>query len=222
MTQQTLYKLTDKDGYTRRGERNQLHWSEGCTHSALLSGNELCSGAVIHAYYDPLLAILLNPLHCAYDLNSCRLFECSGEIVATDYQLKCGVKTLHCIREITKPEITTEQRARFAILCAKLVYNDPSWNNWADNWLNNVDRSTRAARYAASYAASEASAAASEARYAANAARSASYAASDAASVASDAASAASYAVYAASSASSSFDLINIAQRACSTIPGES
>src|SRR5665213_508315 len=123
-----LYKLTDMNGYTRHGHSNQLLWREGTIHTATKSGIELCSGSVIHAYYDPLLAVLLDPIHGDYGV-SARLFECSGEVVAKDHQLKCGVKTLHCIREMSKPGVITEQRVKFAILCTKLVYKDNlKWN----------------------------------------------------------------------------------------------
>ena len=44
------------------------------------------------------------------------------------------------------------QKIAFSILCAKQVYQDPSWNLWADNWLNGSDRSSIKAADAASAA----------------------------------------------------------------------
>lgn len=145
-----LYKLTDHYGYTRPGHYNACLWGEGVSHSGTGRGF-LCGPGFIHAYTHPLLAVFLNPIHGAYGqavfLNPIhnhglgyRMWEAEGEVVKSDCGLKVGCRTLTTIREITPPEVTTEQRIRFAIFCAKAVCADEEWNAWADDWLNNLNR----------------------------------------------------------------------------------
>ena len=146
-----LFKLTDGDGQTRNGTQ----WGPGVSHSGTGEGG-LCGPGWIHAYEHPLIAVLLNPIHA--DFKHPRLWEAEGEIAIRDGQLKCGCKTLTTIREIPLPEITTEMRVRFAILCAKYVRACSAWSAWADKWLSGEDRSAEAAAVA-SRAAYDASAA---------------------------------------------------------------
>lgn len=153
-----LYKLTTPDNKTRPGKDNECRWGENVTHSGTGKG-DLCGPGYIHAYTDPLLAVLLNPLHGDYP--NPNLWECEGEIAKHDGQLKVGCVTLTTVRQIELPKITTEQRAKFAILCAKQVCTDPAWNNWADKWLSGADRTAWAAW--AAWAAGAAWAAAAEA-----------------------------------------------------------
>lgn len=163
----TLYKLTDSNGLTRAGKNNECQWGENVTHKAQAKSGGLCSDQYIHAYLNPHLALLLNPIHA--NIANPRLWEAKGRIAARDGQLKVGCKSLTTIREIPVPVITTEQRAVVAILCAKAVYQDKAWNAWADAWLNGAHRSKQAAD-AAAEAAEAATYAATEAAYAAEAA----------------------------------------------------
>jgi len=48
------------------------------------------------------------------------------------------------------PRVTTEQRVKFAILCAKAVYKDEAFNLWADRWLSGDDRTLQSAELAVS------------------------------------------------------------------------
>jgi hypothetical protein len=167
----TLYKLTDGDGQTRGGTQ----WGPGVSHSGTGEG-ELCGPGWIHAYEHPLVAVLMNPIHAKF--KNPRLWEAEGEVVLRDSQLKCGCKTLTTVREIPLPSITTEMRVRFAILCAKEVCADLSWNAWADRWLSGEDRSEAAAGAAALAArAAWAAEAAAWAAWAAAAAEAAAWAA---------------------------------------------
>ena len=133
-----LYKLTDSCGKTHNGTQ----WGPGISHSGTGEG-ELCGPGWIHAYEHPLVAVLMNPIHANFP--NPRLWEAEGEIAIRDGQLKCGCKTLTTIREIPLPAITTEMRVRFAIMCAKEVCADLSWNAWADRWLSGEDRTQAAA-----------------------------------------------------------------------------
>ena len=135
-----LYKLTNAQGRTR----GRMQWGAGVTHTAIGSPDQpLCSSGFIHAYESPLLAILLNPIHANF--SDPLLWEAEGDIVKRDGQLKCGCRALTTKRQIPLPMITTEQRVRFAILCAKQVYKKAPFVLWADNWLQGIDRSYTAA-----------------------------------------------------------------------------
>lgn len=157
------YKLTDENNQTR----NKTQWGENIAHTAVGEAEFLCSDAWIHFYTDPLLATLLNPIHAHF--YQPRLWECETSGEHKHDTLKSGCRTLTTIKEIPLPEVTPTQRVVFAILCVKEVYKDEKWNKWADNWLNNVDRSLAASRDITRYT----DAYASYASYAANSASSA-------------------------------------------------
>ena len=146
-----LYKLTNQDMRTHGG----CQWGEGVTHTSNGEG-QLCGPGWIHAYTDPLLAALLNPIHA--NIAEPLLWECDGEVGKTDHGLKVGCTRLTTTREIPPPAVTMNQRVRFAILYAKTQYPDPGWNAWADSWLSDSDRTASAARSAASAAWSAVSA----------------------------------------------------------------
>ena len=184
----TLYKLTRQDD-TTSGRNTTVTWGANVSHTAAGSGTQLCSSDVIHAYTHPLLAVLLNPIHANYE--NPKLWRCEGAVVADDRGLKVGVKTLTTIEEIPLPVVTIEQRVKFAILCAKQVYKDKQWNEWADKWLSGEDRSARAARAAEAAWAARAAARAAEAARAAARAAEAAWAARAAAEAAAEAAEAA-------------------------------
>ena len=151
----TLYKLTDENDQTFGGTQ----WGEGVTHSGTGKG-ELCGPGWIHAYTDPLLAVLLNPIHANFKNPHLWRATTRCRKVKTDHGLKVGVKTLTTVKRLPLPRVTTEQRARFAVLCAKTVCDDPAWNTWAARWLSGEDRSRQAAMEAAGAATAWAAAAA--------------------------------------------------------------
>ena len=190
-----LYKLTDEQGRTRAGEDNELTWAVGVEHRTAGMGTRLCTADVIHAYEHPLIAVLMNPVHADFDPARMRLFVAEGNIVAREGQLKCGVHALKIVEEIHVPVLTTEQRAKFAILCAKQVCKNATWNAWADKWLSDEDRTARAAE--AAWATARAARAATTAR----AAEAAWTAAAEAAAAAWAAAEAAAWAAEAATTA---------------------
>jgi hypothetical protein len=109
------------------------------------------------------MAVLMNCKHAG--LNQPELWLAKGKVVATDHQLKCGVKSLTTIKQIPLPVITLEQKVKIAIYCSLKVYKEPMYVAWAKNWLNGKDRSCKAA--AAAYAAAAAADAAYAAAYAA-------------------------------------------------------
>jgi len=138
-----LYKITNIDGKTRAGEINEIKWGDGVTHKATGTGEELCSDGFIHAYEYSYIAVLMNPVHGNY--NPFLLWEAEGDIAIRDGQIKCGCKELTTIRQIPIPILTKEQIIEIAIRCAMEVYIEPSFVQWANNWLYNVDRTIETA-----------------------------------------------------------------------------
>lgn len=138
-SQKWLCKLTDENARTHGG----MQWGSGVTHQADGSG-ELCGPGWIHYYDHPLLAVLLNPIHADFSQPKLWQVKVSGR-VKHDYGLKSGAEEVTTITEIPLPEITTEQRVRFAILCALRVYATRTFKKWASNWLNGKNRSDKAA-----------------------------------------------------------------------------
>lgn len=143
------YKLTDENGKTN----GNTQWGENVTHTATGTGTQLCSDGFIHYHTDPVLAVLLNPIHANFQ--SPILWECEVSGDCINEPLKSGSKTVTTIRQIPMPVITETQKIAFAILCAQQICKDIKWNSLANNWLRNIDR-TRDAASASAYAASAA------------------------------------------------------------------
>ena len=183
------YKLTDKNCTTKNNTLFEL----GKPVRTDRTNKYLCSNGWIHFYQDPLIAILMNPIHADFD--PCRLFEAkaAGEMLIKP--LKAGCKELTLVKELKLPAITTANRIAFGIYCALEVYKNPKFVLWAHNWIFCIDRRcgaaanvAHAAINASAYAAANAAVRAAAARAAAaNAAR----AAANAANAAADAATAA-------------------------------
>ena len=136
MVEQTLYKLTNENGCTFGCTR----WGPGIKNVATGDQRQdLYSDGWIHAYESPLLAVLMNPLHAAFQ--NPKLWEARGVIGKREGQLQCGCRTVTTIRELPLPAVTEEQRIRFAIYCALAVSTNEYFITWAHNWLNGVGRS---------------------------------------------------------------------------------
>ena len=144
-----LYKLTDQKHRTRAGESNECQWGENITHSGTGEG-ELCGPGWIHAYTDPLLAVMFNPIHA--NIKSPVLWESEGDVVLDDHGVKVGCLSLITLRIVSLPEVTAIQRAAFGILCTMQVHRDPKFLKWADGWLAGTDRSAATATTAAAAA----------------------------------------------------------------------
>ena len=101
----------------------------GChTHTASGRG-QLCTAGWIHLYDDPLIAVLLDPVHGDYLAEpNAHMWEVewSGETL-DDYGLKRGATKVTTLQRIELPSVTGEQRIRFGILCAWEVCDNPAW-----------------------------------------------------------------------------------------------
>lgn len=144
------YKLTDEKDCTS----NNTQWGEGITHKAKGCGSQLCSPDVIHVYDHPLKAVMFNPIHANF--KDYHLWEVRVKKVVANDTLKVGVKQCTTIRQRNAPIITTEQRVKFAILCALEVYKEKSFVKWANDWLSGKDRTESAGSAAESAAGSAA------------------------------------------------------------------
>ena len=153
------YKLTDQDMRTHNG----FQWELGKEVITDGDSKKLCTKHWLHYYHHPLLAVLLNPIHA--NIDNPRLFEAKalGKHL-DDKGLKGGCTKMTLTKELELPELTLNQKIAFAILCSLEVYKESTYILWANDWLNNVDRSGAAAD------AADAAAYASAAAYAARAA----------------------------------------------------
>ena len=137
------YKLTTQNLTTHNDCQWTINeWKE-------TSGNgKLCTDGWLHCYTDPLLAILLNPIHA--DIHNPKLFEVEveGETLS-DNGLKEGWNRMRLVKERKVPEITKTQRTAFGILCVLEVYEEETFVEWANNWLSGKDRSRESASAAA-------------------------------------------------------------------------
>jgi len=140
-----LYKWTTQDGKTRVGYTNETQWGLSVTHTASGEG-ELCSPGWLHAYTDPLLAVMLSPIHIP--LGYSILWECDGKVGLSDNGLKVGCTALTTLHTIDIPVVSIEQQVAFAIMCTLEVYYEPRFVEWANNWLKGVDRTAQAAERA--------------------------------------------------------------------------
>lgn len=175
MQKTKVFKLTTSDFYTRKGYKNKCLWGEGITHSGTGFG-PLCSEGYIHAYTNPLLAVLLNPAHVNF--KNPVLWSCEAWGMMKDDRLKVGYEHLTTLRQETLPEISIEQKVAFGILCSLKVCDNPKFILWANNWISKKDRTAYAANAAnAAYAAVYTVYAVYAANAAANAADAAVYAA---------------------------------------------
>lgn len=137
------YKLTTQDMKTRKGAHNEITWVPGKWYESAWKLSEsvdcLCSSRYIHWYSDPLIAVLMNQVHA--DIENPRLWKCeiSGKTLL-DKQFKGGSRRVRLIKEIPLPELSELQRIECAIRCTKQIFYDEDWTKWADDWLENKDR----------------------------------------------------------------------------------
>ena len=133
------YKLTDENNRTR----NNTEWGENVTHEAMGNEKQLCTDGWIHFYEDPLVAMMMNPIHASFDNPHLWEAEAEGEVLRE--ATKSGCKKLTTLKQIPLPEITLTQRVAFGILCALEVCADESFREWAKKWLSGKNRSACAA-----------------------------------------------------------------------------
>jgi len=158
-----LYKLTDSNDRTY----GDCQWGTGVCHKTSGKG-ELCGEGFTHWYTDPLLAILLNPIHAHFDLTKAHLWEGIGVVAKEDRGLKVGCRTAATVKRIELPYLSLDVVVVFSILCAiRAGHHSTSWLLWAYSWLQGINRQRSAAEAAYAAAAAKAAYAAKTAAYAA-------------------------------------------------------
>jgi hypothetical protein len=217
---ESLIKLTDADGYTRRGETGETLWTPG-EWVEVEWGAGLCKPGCLHAYRSPYIAAFSDPNH-ANLLPLGIAWRAEGAVRAND-GTKVGCSRLRVIKRIKLPELSATARVRAAVM---VVYPIASyaWREWADEWLKG-DRTAGAAWAEADAAARAAEAALMVARAAARAAE-ADAAAARASEVAAkadaaDAAAWAAWAVNVVARAAAGIDLDAIIREAAEAEEGE-
>ena len=111
-----------------------LQWGENVAHHAQGQGSKFYSKNYIYVYDNPLLAVLLNPIHANFPWPL--LWEADAVDVQSDRGLKFGAKEVTTLHQIASPEVSTEQTVRFGILCALAVSQKAQFQSWAEAWLS--------------------------------------------------------------------------------------
>ena len=134
-----VYMLTDQNRMTY----NNTLWGENITHKTSGKG-KLCSNGWLHFYYNPHIAVLLNPIHA--NIPNPTLWEAKAKgRFRDDHGLKGGCTKLTTIKQLPLPEITLEQKIEFGIRCVMQVCKNKNWLTWANKWLSGEDRSQESA-----------------------------------------------------------------------------
>jgi hypothetical protein len=222
-----VYKLTDQNLRTHNGFQYVVD-VEARPDAQEAGKGDLCGPGWLPAYEHPLIAAVMHPIHRSFANPILWRADAPDSPVKKENQSKLGVVALTLRERVAMPEISREQRVRFAIYCAQAVLPKKpwagKWSKWAQAWLSSKDRSrayaaTADAAYAATYAAyaADAAYAATYAAYAADAAYTATYAAYAADAAYTAAAAAAYTATYAAAAAlkkAAQLDILSLIKRA--------
>lgn len=163
-----VYKLTTRDGYTRRGLPGETRWGPRVRNEATGPVPMLCSDGVIHSYPSPGIAALMNPIHAQIEAPICWKAE-AGPYLDHD-GTKGGHKWVRTLERVPLPKLTTAQRVEIAIRVSLWRPQPREYVTWAHKWLSGEGRSAASAREAwavtkaaAAWAAWAAESAASEA-----------------------------------------------------------
>ncbi|MFQ5878775.1 MAG: hypothetical protein ACE5IZ_01170 [Dehalococcoidia bacterium] len=135
-----LIKLTDDQDQTHDG----MQWGPGVRHEAESGEGPLCSKYWIHAYKDKYVAVLMNPIQGGF-LKPHGWSAKGEEPIERAYDGKVGVKALTTLHRIALPRFTLNQHVAFGIFCALELPQRQKFKKWAEDWLDNVDRSETAA-----------------------------------------------------------------------------
>jgi hypothetical protein len=143
----TVYKLTDVDGYTRRGETGETHWPIGgvVEPTGLSVGDppQPCGPGVLHGYHSPLLAALLAPLHGVLD-HPC-LLRCEvSAAIHTDGLKLWWAGDAQVLAEELLPVVGMPVLVRWAVLVSLEQPQPDAYQRWAERWLSGEDRSRAA------------------------------------------------------------------------------
>ena len=146
-----VFKLTDENRQTGHGWKVTT-WRKGFRPPVLTGEGGLCSTAYYHGYDHPLLAILHNAAHANF--HNPRMYRLEVDVVyRLDSQMKIGFTSGVVLDEIKCPEVSLNQRVRYALGIACLDYQDESFKAFADRWISSEDHTLTAAEAKAAWAA---------------------------------------------------------------------
>ena len=129
-----LYKLTRHNGTTYNG----TEWGPGVQHTVPGGYQGICGAGWLHAYEDPLLAVLHNPVHANF--TDFRLWEAKGGgRVSRDEGMKIMVTTLSTIQEIPAPVVTQRARLTYGLLVLRAIAKDDRFSQEVDKWVAGED-----------------------------------------------------------------------------------
>ncbi len=148
-----MIKLTDADGYSRRGQVGETLWSVGATITPTGTGTAPCGPGVLHLYATLLQAQLFNPIHGAYERP--RAWDVTPTGACDTDGLKWWTTApVSVVAELPRPQpLPTLHLVAWSILVARTRPQSSQWSTWTTRWLDGSDRSQAAARVAAAVAA---------------------------------------------------------------------
>lgn len=128
-----LYLMTDEHDYSH-GYR---YWFPGAVHSTSGQGGLFGPGWIL-CFRNPILAAFLAPTHDPYEHP--RLWLGEGDIGICDHGLAIGSQKLTAIKRVRLPELSSDQRIHLAIMASRKVYQEESYVEWTDRWLDGKRR----------------------------------------------------------------------------------
>ena len=132
-----VYKLTDDNMQTRNGFQWELNVSKETS-----GKGPLCSDAFLHFYHDPLIAFMMSPKHVRGKYK--RLFKgVARGMIMNDRYTKGGCTRLTLIKEIPMPVVSISQIVACGILFAQKTWKEKTYTDWANHWLDNIDRTAK-------------------------------------------------------------------------------
>ena len=143
------YKLTDANGYTRKGKYGETKWDKHSPIRITSGEGDLCAHGWTHVYTHPLLAELLDPIHGDYGKTAKLISVNVLGRCKKDRGLKEGWTKVSFRSHETRQKVSSVQVIALGILCAIKVYKKPEFQLWAKNWLSGTDRSANADAHAA-------------------------------------------------------------------------
>lgn len=132
------YILTDPNGLTPKGQKLQ----PGKFIEAAHQGKDLLTRLGDCCCDDPLVAVLTSPLSATSP--GCRLFQINCWKVGADPRQAQAYTVVKEIKPV--PQVTLEQKIRFALLVITAVYKNKDYAQWAEGWLAGSDRSLATAQ----------------------------------------------------------------------------
>jgi len=143
------YKLTDRNGHTRRGRPGETLWRVNEIVRPTGVGNLPCGPGVLHAYSTPEVGVLANPIHANFFEPRCFRVEIVGGYWRAGGLKRWTESCLRVVEEVDVPDIPLLTRVAWAVV----LVPHSSTRGWAVGWLSGEDRTQDAAAQAEAWAA---------------------------------------------------------------------